>query len=305
MDGQPPLPLPPEPAQRPPATHFPGPALSLPPPPPPTARMRGDRPFAMQPMGVGEILDAAIKLYRSRWKSLMAIVAIALVPITFLRVFMTRSLGGPFSGSVASQAEIESALVVTLILSGIQLLLITPFLTAAVARASADVYLGHPVLVGRTFRFAVSRIHSILWISILSALALILGFLLLVIPGLIVLVRYLFGSTVLVVEGKKGAAALGRSWRLAKGHFWKIAGTYVLAWIMAVVLSNILVIPGSLAFAAIGPAGWPIFAVAASLAAILTTPFTTLVAVLLYFDLRIRKEAFDLEVMAQELSETR
>lgn len=305
MDGQPPLPLPPQPAQRPPSTLFPGPALSLPPPPPPTARLRGDRPFAMQPMGVGEILDAAIKLYRSQWKSLMAIVAIALVPITFLRVFMTRSLGSPFSGSVASQSELESAVVVSLILTLIQLLLITPFLTAAVARASADVYLGHPVMIGRTFRFAVSRIHSILWISILSALALALGFLLLIVPGLIVLVRFFFGSTVLVVEGKKGSSALGRSWRLAKGHFWKIAGTYVLALIMAVILSYILAIPGSLAFAAIGPAGWPIYAVALSLAAILTTPFTTLVAVLLYFDLRIRKEAFDLEVMAQELSSTR
>ena len=51
------------------------------------------------------------------------------------------------------------------------------------------------------------------------------------------------------------------------------------------------------AFAAIGPAGWPLYAIGLSLAAILTAPFTTLIAVLLYFDLRIRKEAFDLEIM--------
>jgi hypothetical protein len=305
MDGQPPLPLPPQPAQRPQASIFPGPAISLPPPPPPTARMRGDRPFAMQPMGVGEILDAAIKLYRSRWKSLMAIVAIALVPLTFLQVFLTRSLGSPFADPVATQAEFESARIASLVLGGIELLLITPFLTAAVARASADIYLGHPVLVGQTFRFAVSRIHSILWISILSALAVGLGALLLIIPGLIVLVRFFFGPTVLVVEGKKGSAALGRSWRLAKGHFWKIVGTYIIASILAAVVAGILAVPGSLAFAAIGPSGWPVYAVALAVASILTTPFTTLIAVLLYFDLRIRKEAFDLEVMAHELSSTR
>jgi hypothetical protein len=256
-------------------------------------------------MGVGEILDTAIKVYRSRWKGLMAVVAIALVPMTFLEVFLTRRLGSPFSEPVATQGQLDSAVIASFVVLGIEVLLITPFLTAAVARASADVYLGHPVLVGPTFRFAVSRIHSILWISILSALAVALGFLLLIIPGLIVLVRFFFGSTVLVVEGKKGSAALGRSWRLAKGHFWKIVGTYFLAGILAFVVAGILAVPGAFAFDAIGPGGWPVYAAAQSLAAILTTPFTTLIAVLLYFDLRIRKEAFDLEVMAQELSSTR
>ena len=324
MDGQPPLPLPPEPTRRPPSTLFPGPALSLPPPPPPTARIRGDRPFAMQPMGVGEILDTAIKLYRSRWRSMMAIVAIALVPITFLQVFLTRSLGTPFSPD-AVPADVEGTLIASAILAVIQLLVVQPFLTAAVAKASANIYLGHTVLVGPTFRFAVSRIHSILWISILLVLlvllpALALGILaalvgepellvlltlLLVIPGIVVFVRFYFGSTVLVVEGKKGSKALRRSWRLAKGSFWKILGTLLLAGILASVVEGILSIPAAVAFGAIGPAGWPLYAIGLSLAAILTTPFTTLIAVLLYFDLRIRKEAFDLEVMAQELSSTR
>ena len=72
--------------------------------------------------------------------------------------------------------------------------------------------------------------------------------------------------------------------------------------LLASVIQGILTIPGSAVFAAIGPAGWPFYAIGLSLAAILTTPFTTLITVLLYFDLRIRKEAFDLEVMAHEMS---
>jgi hypothetical protein len=124
----------------------------------------------------------------------------------------------------------------------------------------------------------------------------------LIVPGVIVLVRYLFGSTVLVVEGRKGTKALGRSWRLAKGHFWKVFGTYILAGIMAAIVASILRLPGDALFSAVGPAGWPFAAIGLSLAAILTTPFTTLITVLLYFDLRIRKEAFDLEIMAREMS---
>jgi hypothetical protein len=320
MVGQPPQQLPQQPFRSPimpPAS----PSPPLPPPPPPPGHGPGDRPFALQPMGVGEILDAAIKLYRSQWKSLMAIVAIALVPITFLQVFLTRSLGSPFSTDVVPLADVEGTLITSSVVGLIQLLVVQPFLTAAVAKASADVYLGHTVLVGPTFRFAVSRIHSILWISILSVLVVlvplfVLGIIgalgatelavglvvLLVIPAIIVLVRFVFGSTVLVVEGKKGSKALARSWRLAKGHFWKLVGTLLLANIIASVLEGVLSVPGGLVFGALGPAGWPIYAIGLSVAAILTTPFTTLIAVLLYFDLRIRKEAFDLEVMAHELS---
>ena len=304
MVGQPPSPLPPQPAW-PPIVPLGSASPPLPPPPPPPGHRPGDRPFSLQPMGVGEILDAAIKLYRSQWKSLMAVVAIALVPITFLQVFLTRSLGTPFSTTETLPADVEGTLITSGVLALIQLLVVQPFLTAAVAKASADVYLGHTVFVGPTFRFAVSRIHSILWISILTGLAALLGFLLLIVPGIIVLVRYYFGSTVLVVEGKKGSRALGRSWRLAKGSFWKVLGTLLLAGILASVVESVLSVPGTLAFGAIGPAGWPLYAISLSVAAILTTPFTTLIAVLLYFDLRIRKEAFDLEVMAQELSSQR
>ncbi|HWL90518.1 MAG TPA: glycerophosphoryl diester phosphodiesterase membrane domain-containing protein [Actinomycetota bacterium] len=285
----------------------------------------GTRPLALQPMGVGEILDAAIRLYRARWKSLMAIVAIALVPITFLQAFLTRSLGSPIPSEPTTVGTgVDSTLITSGVLTLIQLLVIQPFLTAAIAKASADVYLGHPVVVGPTFRYAVSRIHSILWITILLVLVVLLpgivvvlfaalgateiavvSGLLMIVLLVIVFVRFVFGSTVLVVEGKKGSKALRRSWELAKGSFWKILGTLVLAGIMSSVVEGVLSIPGAIAFAAIGPGGWPFLAIGGSLAAILTTPFTTLITVLLYFDLRIRKEAFDLEVMAQEMSSPR
>ncbi len=300
MDGQPAPDFPQPPTSQPSIPSLTSPPL--PPPPAPLGGMRGDRPFSLQPMGVGEILDAAIKLYRSQWKRLMAIVAIALVPITFLQVFMTRSLGSSFSTPSTVPEDVDTTLIAGGVVALIEFLVVQPFLIAAMAKASADVYLGHPVLVGPTFRFAVSRIHSILWITILSALAMLLGFVLLIVPGVIVLVRFFFGSTVFVIEGKKESKALGRSWRLAKGHFWKILGTFLLASIMAAIVQGVLAIPGEAAFAAIGPAGWPLYAIGLSLAAILTAPFTTLIAVLLYFDLRIRKEAFDLEIMAQEMS---
>ena len=50
-----------------------------------------------------------------------------------------------------------------------------------------------------------------------------------------------------------------------------------------------------------GGAGWVFMGAGQTLAGLLTTPFSTIVLVLIYFDLRIRKEAFDLSVLAQQL----
>jgi hypothetical protein len=275
-----------------------------PPPPPDTTQVgRKERPLPLRQMGIGELLDGAIKLYRAEWRVLLGIVAFVLVPLTFLQAFLTRALPGTFTQeTVVSPEAVDSAIIASGILGFIQFLFIQPFLTAAVAYAATRVYLGEPVGVGPTYRFAVTKVHSILWISILTGLAVTVGFLLLIIPGFLVLVRLAFGSTVLVVEGKKGTKALGRSWRLAKGNFWRLFGTFIVAFLMAGIIAAVLAIPGNIAADAIGSQGWPIRALGDSLATVLTTPFTTLITVLLYFDLRIRKEAFDLEVMAQELS---
>src|SRR5919106_676470 len=306
MDDRPP----PPPGAPPPPT--PPPPPDAPPPPPgstPTAQTprapevtRKERPLPLRQMGIGELLDGAIKLYRAEWRVLVGIVAFVLVPLTFLEAYLTRTLPGVFTqDTVVSPEALDSAIIAGSILGLIRFLFIQPFLVAAVAFAAMRIYLGEPVGVGPTYRYAVTKVHSILWISILTLLATMLGFLLLIIPGFLVYVRLAFGSTVLVVEGKKGTKALGRSWRLAKGHFWRLFGALIVAGLMAGIIASVLAIPGNLIADAIGPQGWPVRALGDSLATVLTTPFTTLITVLLYFDLRIRKEAFDLEVMAQEL----
>jgi hypothetical protein len=272
--------------------------VPVPPPPPPP----GARPLPLQPMGVGEVLDAAITLYRTQWKALLGIAAILLVPLTFLQLYITRAWGDPFSTAPVTQETLDATLLPFGIVALVQGLFVQPLLTAAVARVAADGYLGHPVDVGTTLRFALRRIHSILWIGILYALTVIVGAILLIVPGVIAYVRMGFGTPALVVEGLKGTKALGRSWRLSKGNFWRLFGVLLLASIMAGIVSSVLTIPTSLAFGAIGPGGWPIEALGQSIAQVLTLPFATLIAVLLYFDLRIRKEAFDLQVMARELA---
>ncbi len=117
----------------------------------------------------------------------------------------------------------------------------------------------------------------------------------------------------MVVEEGRGTGALRRSWRLARGLTGKILGTMLLAGLIVYALFFIV---GIILFVALLPSldtlvrggeiGAGFYAASYALNAlvrIFTTPFLTLVIVLLYFDARMRKEGFDLEVMADQLGE--
>ena len=263
---------------------------------------RRDRPLPLRQMGIGELIDAAVRLYRLEWKVLMAIVAFIVVPVTFLEVWASQILIGNISPAIPSSDAFGQFLALALVFIAVQFLIVQPFLVAAVARAAADTYLGEPVTIGGTYRYALRLLPSILWITILTTLATLFGFILLIIPGIIVLVRLAFAPAALVVEGHRGSKALRRSWRLTKGFFWRTLGTLLLSGVIAAIVSGILSIPGELVVQALGPDAWPISAIVSVLATVLVTPFGMLVVVLLYFDLRIRKEGFDIEVMARELA---
>lgn len=257
-------------------------------------------------MGIGELIDAAIRLYRTEWKVLIGIAAFVLVPVTLIESYVTRSLSDPLAQSpLISPDELNAAILAIGVIAVAEIVFIQPFMVAAFARAATSAYLGEPVSIGSTYRFALTRVLAILWISILTFLALMVGLVLLVLPVFLVLVRTSFASTVLVVEGLRGTRAMGRSWRLASGHFWRLFGTLILATLIAGIVSTILAIPGELIATALGEQGWPVRALGNSLAAVLVTPFNTLIIILLYFDLRIRKEGFDIEVMTQELAQRR
>ncbi|MGH2725616.1 MAG: glycerophosphoryl diester phosphodiesterase membrane domain-containing protein [Actinomycetota bacterium] len=253
-------------------------------------------------MRVGEMLDAAITLYRRNYLPLMAIVAFVIVPYSFLEQSVLWSVVRPFEDRLfLTPDEANAGVAVSLLFSALSFLVIQPFVTAAIARATAEVYLGGSPKIGQTYRFASSRTHSILWVTILTAFATIFGVLLVIIGAFLFFVRFYFSTTVVVVEGKKGTKAMRRSWRLAKGSFWKIFGTLLLAGILSAIVAAILTIPFGLAAERMGESGWFLSSLGTSLAQVIVTPFSSIIGVLLYFDMRIRKEGFDLALMAQEV----
>jgi Membrane domain of glycerophosphoryl diester phosphodiesterase len=288
-----------------------------------------ERPLPLRQMGIGELIDAAVKLYRRDWLALMGIVAFVLVPVTFLQFWITQTTLEPLmANTTPTEADLLQFAAVALVFVVVQLLIVQPFLVAAITRAAADAYMGEAVTIGGTYRYALAKLPAILWITILTAgiaivaaaagiLAIVLGvaigggigipvvvagaILVIVLPT-IAFVRLAVAAPVVVVEDVRGTAAVGRSWRLTKGHFWRLLGLLILSALIAGIGSLIITIPTEAIAFALGPNGWPVSALGTVLATVLITPFSVLIVVLLYFDLRIRKEGFDIEVMAQELA---
>ena len=264
---------------------------------------------------MGAILDAAIRLYRAHWKVLMAIVAVLLVPSSFLVAATTAT------GSIAGTAGATV----------FQYVVITPLLAAAVVKASADVYLGAAPTVGGTYRFVWTKIGRLVGLVLLlllgvavagggavfaivtigenSVIAAIVLALAVVAGGIFLMIRLYFAATTIVLEDQRTVASIRRTWQLTRGHFWKAFGTLLLAFILAAIVNTIISTPFAVPYFfdllsggdGSGLAVLFIQTLGSTVAAVVTQPFTSLVGVLLYFDLRIRDEGFDLEVMAREL----
>lgn len=193
-----------------------------------------------------------------------------------------------------------------IVVLGLLTLLIFPLVSGAISWAAAQFYLGEDPPAGRIVRFAFSKFPALLLVSILTGLAVTGGFLLLVVPGIIFLVRFLLSPSAVVVEDTSAVEGMRRSWRLIKGYFWKVVGASLLAVVIVAIVQAIIDIPFQIAVQFFyAQQSWALAAalgfIGTAVSGTLVTPLSTIVQVLIYFDLRIRKEGMDLSLMAQQL----
>jgi hypothetical protein len=248
-----------------------------------------------RPMGIGEILSTAFRLYQRHWRTLLAIAAVVVVPFTLLQYLLGDQLRT--RGEVTSNGVVETATwavgIAGLVaaLAGVVMFLV---LTGAITRAVAAEVAGEDPGVEQSYRFGFHRFWSVLLVSVLVGLAIIGGLILFIIPGIYIGVRLAVSIETLVVEGRRGTQAMGRSWELVGGHWWHAFGTLVVAGLLTGVVNAVITAP-------FGNTGWFVQAVAAAVATVVTLPYGVLVGVLLYLDLRARKENLTLEQLRADL----
>ena len=184
------------------------------------------------------------------------------------------------------------AAIIVVLLTALIGVIISAVLQAAIMRGAAQGSIGDPVDIDASYKWGFARFGSVILISILVGLAVAGGLILLIIPGLIFAVMFSVAIPALVVENLRGTDAMSRSWNLVKGHFWHAVGIIILAAIITAVVGGIV--------GAIGNAisdNWFVVWIFQAIAQIITAPFAAIVSVLLYLDLRARREALTADAL--------
>jgi hypothetical protein len=256
-----------------------------PPPPPPPGTPPG--PGGFRPRTPGEIWSEAFRIYRENAAQLWVIVAVVVVPLSFVSAVVVRLFGDPRDRSFGVS-------IVALLIAAAIGVIIWAILQAAMLRGAAQATIGDPVDVEASYRWGLARFGSVLLVALLVGIVVGVGFLLLIIPGFIFLVFLSVSEPALIVENRRGTEAMSRSWNLVRGHFWHALVVILVAALITGVIQGIL--------SAIGGDNWFVAWIFTAIAQIITAPFTALVTVLLYLDVRARTEALTADRLRTELA---
>jgi membrane-anchored glycerophosphoryl diester phosphodiesterase (GDPDase) len=277
-----------------------------------SAAPAGPSLLRLRPQGLGEILDDVFRIYRRHFGLLLAVALIVAVPSLLIQVasgsadqfgFLLVALPNLADPSrTAGLPQPPTPNLALLGLSYLVVILVVPFTLGAIAQAAVDLLQGRPVSVRSALAVVGRRYWALLG---LSALYLVISPLFLCLPVFVwLLVRWSVAIPALLAEGVGPIRALDRSWTLTRGNWWRMFGILLLMYLLTNVISGAL---GAFALpvAVVVPfvpamVRGAIVITAQTLAAAAVQPALYLCIALLYFDLRIRHESFDLDQLARQ-----
>jgi Membrane domain of glycerophosphoryl diester phosphodiesterase. len=189
-------------------------------------------PPILRPLSVGEILDTSFSLYRRHFGALATVSLICTGLPLVLRLFV-EAAGGLFAHPALALVYLLSLVVLSLVATGATVFIVS------------ESYLGRPLSAREALLRATPYMGRILIASLLMALVVGLGFMLIVIPGIILGVGLALAIPAVVLEpGRSASGALSRSWELTRGSRWRIFGLgivlFVLLYIPVVAITGLV-----------------------------------------------------------------
>lgn len=156
----------------------------------------------------------------------------------------------------------------------------TFLLQAALVKAVQDVRDGRVDLdLGQTVSAALPFLGSVAVASILASIGIVVGFVLIIVPGLILLTFWSLIVPEIVIGGAGALDSFGRSWRTVRGYAWNVFGVYILVFLMLIAGGIVL----SLILSPL-PYGWRSF-ISSLVSDTLVSPFIAAVITLIYYRL--------------------
>lgn len=254
--------------------------------------------YQFQPTGVRQIFFSALRHYRVNFLKLAGIAA----PGTLIGGLIFQAIWIYGYAEIAGPQVLAAALPYTA-LTVFQSLIVT----AAGAFVVSQHLLERPISVGEAYTRVLSSLFPLLGVLIIfmlgslvfSTIAAGIG-LMVFIPGIIVYVWFCLAAPVVIIEREGGFGALRRSRVLVKGFFDR---AFLLVVWLTLAEAFVVILVLSLPFLVGSFPGFP--SLLSFLSICLSLPINALRIIsttMLYYDLRIRKEGYDLQVLTQELA---
>jgi len=269
-------------------------------------------PLRLRPLEVGDLLDETFRMYRRHFVLFAGISALLSIPSAAL---FALALGSFTSVLQQTNGTFSDTSFLTPLLAAFAAglavnLLILPFTMGAVMYAACESALGRPVTAGGVFLGVLRRYFPLLGYWMLFLVTFYVALVLCIIPVVLwtwIFVLWIAATPAMFVENIGLGSAMGRSWRLVEGRWWR---TFLVLFLMVILWYVVQFALG--AFLQLGQLLLQLFIspfIAAAIAAAssqivgaVVNPILQIAIVLIYFDLRVRKEGLDLFQMAYRLS---
>ncbi len=261
-----------------------------------------------QPQSIGAVLDTGFQLYKSSvgvvWPLCLLLIVAGSPPTIYIMI----------TGGVAAVAPTDvMAMLAPMMQPGYALanllgLLLSMWVFGALFLRMQSIGAGTGLGNGTALRAAVPRAPWMLVMTLLLIVALMVGFLLFVVPGLILSVSLMLGWAVLMLEHKGPVASLMASHRLIWGHWWRAAAILTVGFIVLfVIYLAVGTVVGAMLPLLVGSMEDMVLYTVISVFAVsivvnlLVTPFYVALMLAVYWDLKLRREGGDLAARVSAL----
>lgn len=234
--------------------------------------------IAQKQFSFGTVISESISVFTANLASFAIVSLLLLLPLLLYNLAVGAPAGGFSAGG----------------LFPIILQMVLGYLLAATISFATFQYLrGHPVSIGECLSRGLSLILPVIGVAILVAIIMFVGFLLLVVPGIIAAVMLWVAIPVAVVERPGVIESLKRSADLTKGYRWSIFGIFIVIGIILIVISFVL------SLVLLSVAGFTVYSIGLWVIQALFSAFSATAAAVGYYFLRSTKEGVDIGDIAK------
>lgn len=254
----------------------------------------------LRPLSLGELLDQTFQLYRKKFLLFVGIAAVPRLVVLLIQVgYQAAIYSAP--GSAFGPAAIGLTIVAGLI-SLVLLLIATAVSQAATTIGVSEVYLGRDITVGGAYqriRGSMGRVTLIVFgLGLLTGI----GFVLLIVPGIYLMLTWALAIPAAMIEDLGFAECRDRSKALVEGARGRMFLIFVLVFALTYAVAFGILLP-MMALAMVATGGKvTLFVTAVNqigefISGSLVAPFGMIAFTLAYYDQRVRKEGFDIQLM--------